>query len=327
MRSKGAPVRSKSWFLAAVAAFPLMAAACGGSTDGGSGSGGGTTTLRVASNSNTSALPLWIAVEKDLCDKHGLKINFTKIENVGTLPPALGKNFDIIFTTPVQAITATAQGIPVTEIAGSSTDTKDNANSYLFVQDKSPIRSVSDLAGKKIGVLTEVGTLHYATLLLLKQAGVDPRSVDIVQVDGPSQADQLAAGRIDAVETVRPFNAAITAKGGRNIGTPFSSLGDEISVIWWGANRQWAESHASTVQAYQKCLQDATAYIKEHDAEARQVLQKYTNLPMEVAKSFELPFYDPSVRTDDLKRWLDAMKELNLFNGEVDVSQLAYQAG
>jgi hypothetical protein len=48
---------------------------------------------------------------------------------------------------------------------------------------------------------------------------------------------------------------------------------------------------------------------------------------MEVAKSFELPFYDPSVRTDDLKRWLDAMKELNLFNGDVDVSQLAYQAG
>ncbi|MGW3808705.1 ABC transporter substrate-binding protein [Micromonospora sp. NPDC005113] len=319
-------MRSKSWFLAGAAAFTLMAAGCGGSTDGGSGRSGSKTTLRVASNSNSSALPLWVAVEKNLCDKQNLKINFTKIENVGTLPPAVGKNFDIIFTTPVQAITATAQGIPVTEIAGSSTDTKDNANSYLFVQDKSPIRNVSDLAGKKIGVLTEVGTLHYATLRLLKQAGVDPSSVQIVQVDGPSQADQLAAGRVDAVETVRPFNAAIKAKGGRNIGTPFSSLGDEISVIWWGANREWAESHSSAVQAYQRCLEDATTYINEHDAEARQVLQKYTKLPQEVAKSFELPLYDPSVRPDDVKRWLDAMKELGLFNGDVDVSKLAYQA-
>jgi len=317
-------VRPKRLLLAAATAVTLVTAGCG-SSSGNAGTIGGVTTLRVASNSNTSALPLWVAVEQNLCEKHDLKIKLTKIENVGTLPPALGKTFDIIFTTPVQAITATAQGIPVTQIAGSSLDTEANANSYLFVQDQSPIRGVSDLAGKKIGVLTEVGTLHYATLLLLKQAGVDPASVQILQVDGPNQADQLASGRIDAVETVRPFNAAIQARGGRSIGTPFSSLGNEISVIWWGANRQWADEHASTVQDYQACLEDASAYIKQHDAEARQVLQKYTNLPEDVAKSFELPLYDPSVRADDIKKWLDAMKDLRLFNGDVDVSQLTHQ--
>ena len=312
----------------AASALTLAVAGCGstGSSAGTAGSsGGGLTTLRVASNSNTSALPLWVAVDKNLCEKHGLKIDFTKIENVGTLPPALGKNFDVIFTTPVQAITATAQGIPVTEIAGSSVDTKDNANSYLFVKDQSPIHSLGDLAGKKIGVLTEVGTLHYSTLLLLKQAGVDPGSVSVLQVDGPSQADQLAAGRIDAVETVRPFNAAIQAKGGRSIGTPFSSLGDEIGVIWWGANRQWAEANPTTVSAYQQCLNDATTYISQHDAEARQTLQHYTTLPANVATSFELPKYDASVRPGDIQKWLDAMKDLGIFKGDVDVSKLSYQ--
>jgi NitT/TauT family transport system substrate-binding protein len=319
--------RKRVLLAASAVALTLAAAGCGSSASSNSdnsSAGEKETTLRVASNSNTSALPLWVAVEKDLCKSHGLDITFTKIENVGTLPPALGKTFDVIFTTPVQAITATAQGIPVTEIAGSSVDTKENANSYLFVKDGSGITSVKDLAGKRIGVLTEVGTLHYSTLLLLKQAGVDPKSVNIVQVDGPSQADQLAAGRIDAVETVRPFNAAIKAKGGTSVGTPFSSLGDEISVIWWGADRTWAEKNPETVKAYNACLQDATKYISDHDAEAREVLQKYTTLPANVAKSFELPQYDASVRAEDISKWLDAMKELSLFDGDVDVSKLAY---
>jgi ABC-type nitrate/sulfonate/bicarbonate transport system substrate-binding protein len=315
---------------AAAVALTLATAGCGssaGGNGGGTSGGGKVTTLRVASNSNTSALPLWVAVEKHLCAQHDLDIKFTKIENVGTLPPALGKSFDVIFTTPVQAITATAQGIPVTEIAGSSVDTTDNANSYLFVKDGSSVQSLTDLAGKRIGVLTEVGTLHYSTLLLLKRAGVDPKSVQIVQVDGPSQAQQLASGRVDAVETVRPFNAAIKAKGGRSVGTPFSSLGDEISVIWWGADRGWAEKNPVTVKAYAACLKDATAYISAHDAEARQVLQKYTTLPANVAKSFELPKYDPTVRPDDVSKWLDAMKELGKFSGNVDVSKLSYTAG
>jgi NitT/TauT family transport system substrate-binding protein len=319
-------VRTRRWLqLAGVAlSLAVTTTACGGG-GGTSADGGSTTTLRVASNSNTSALPLWVAVEKNLCQKHGLDIKFTKVENVGTLPPALKTSFDVVFVTPVQAITATAQNIPVTEIAGSSLDTKANANSYLFVKSGSDIHGIKDLAGKTIGVLTEVGTLHYSTLLLLKQNGVDPKSVKIIQMDGPTMADQLAAGRVDAVEAVRPFNAAIKAKGGENIGTPFSSLGDEISVIWWGADQQWAKAHPQVVKNYQACLQDATQYISSHDADARQVLQKYTNLPADVAKNFELPQYDPSVRPDDIGKWLQAMKDLGLFKGDVDTSQLAFQ--
>jgi len=318
-------VRSKGWLPVAAVALALATTGCGGGGSENSAGSEGATTLRVASNSNTSALPLWVAVEKNLCKKHGLNIKFTKVENVGTLPPALKTSFDVVFVTPVQAITATAQKIPVTEIAGSSLDTKENANSYLFVKGGSDIHDVKDLAGKTIGVLTEVGTLHYSTLLLLKQNGVDPSSVKVIQMDGPTMADQLAAGRVDAVEAVRPFNAAIKAKGGENIGTPFSSLGDEISVIWWGANRQWAQANPKAVKGYQDCLQDATKYISDHDAEARQVLQKYPNLPADVAKNFELPQYDPSVRPDDIGKWLQAMKDLHLFNGNVDTGQLAFQ--
>ena len=299
------------------AAVIVLTAACG--SGGGSG---GSDTIRLASNSNASCLTVWVALDKGIFKKHGLDVKYTKVENVGTLPPALGKSFDMVFVTPVQAIAAAAQGIPVTEIAGSSLDTSADPNSYLMVKKGSPIKQLSDLKGKTIGVLTEVGTLHYATLHMLKKAGVEPGDIEIKQVDGPSQLDQLNAGRVDAVETLAPFSQQLQQAGAQSLGTPFASLGDEISVIWWAASNKWADEHADKVKAFRKSLEEAAEYIKSHDAEARQVLQKHSGLPSEVVKNFPLPKYDPTVRPDDIGVWLDTMREVAGFNGKVDVSKL-----
>ena len=227
-----------------------------------------------------------------------------------------------MFVTPVQAIAAAAQRIPVTEIAGSSLDTKENANSYLMVPKGSPIKDLQDMEGKSIGVLTEVGTLHYATLSMLKEAGVDPKSVSIKQVDGPSQLDQLQAGRIDAVETLAPFSQQLEQAGATSLGSPFASLGDEISVIWWAADNEWADANPDKVKAFQESLEEAEKFIAENDAEAREILQKYSGFPAEVVKNFPLPDYDASVRTEDIDTWLKVMQDVADFKGQVDAEKL-----
>ena len=295
----------------------LLTAACG--SGGGSGD---SNTVRIASNSNASALTAWVAIDKGIFKKHGINVKYTKVENVGTLPPALGKSFDVVFVTPVQAIAAAAQGIPATEISGSSLDTKKDPNSYLMVKKGSPIKSLKDMAGKTIGVLTEVGTLHYATLNMLKQAGVAPSSIKIKQVDGPTQLDQLNAGRVDAVETLAPFSQQLRQAGATSLGTPFASLGNQISVIWWAADDDWAKKNATKVKAFQASLKEAEQYIKDHDAEARKVLEKYSGFPAAVVKDFPLPDYDASVRPADIGTWLKTMQDVAGFKGKVDVSKL-----
>ncbi|WP_426246477.1 ABC transporter substrate-binding protein [Nocardioides sp. LHG3406-4] len=297
----------------------LAAAGCGADDSGG---GGDADTLRIASNSNASCLTTWVAIEKGIFKEHGIDADYTKVENVGTLPPALDKSFDVVFVTPVQAIAAVAQGIPITEISGSTLDTTENPNSYLMVAKDSPYKDLKDLEGKTIGVLTEVGTLHYATLNMLQQAGVDPASIKIQQVDGPTQLDQLQAGRVDAVETLAPFSQQLEQAGATSLGTPFASLGDEVSVIWWAASNDWVDENPDKVTAFQDSLEEAEKFIEENDAEAREILQKYSGLPAEVVKTFPLPDYDASVRPDDIDRWLKVMQDVADFQGQVDTSQL-----
>ena len=306
----------------------LATAGCAGNSSGadkGSDSADQTTTLRIASNANASALPLWVAIEEGILEKHGLAAEFTKIENVATLPPALGKSFDIVFTTPTLALASTSQGIPVTEIAGSSIDNVDNPSSFLMVMKDSGITDVKDLQGKKIGVLNETGTLHTATRYWLQKEGVSLDSVSVIQIDGPAQADQLKAGRVDAVETVKPFSVAIKGVGGESLGTPYFALAESISPIYWASGRDWAEKNPDVVKSFQESLTEAIAFIKDNDKEARAVLQKYSGFPAEVVAKFELPTYDAAVRPEDVDLWLTAMREANGFKGQVDTSKLTFE--
>src|SRR3954468_588473 len=207
---------------AAVALACLTASACGAGGSGGAGGGDGT--LRVAANTNATMLPFWAAQQQGFFKDHGLDVNLTNIENVATLPPALGKSFDIVLSTPTLVISSNEQGIPVSWVSGSSVDSVQHKSGALMVMKDSGITKPSQLDGKTIGVLNESGTLHIATAYWLKQEGVDLDSLNVVQVDGPSQPDQLKSGRIDAVESVTPFTGQIEAAGATSLGVPYRSL-------------------------------------------------------------------------------------------------------
>jgi ABC-type nitrate/sulfonate/bicarbonate transport system substrate-binding protein len=304
----------------------MSLAACGGS-DGGSASGDGTTTIRVASNSNSTALPFWVAQDQGFFKAQGLNVEYTKIENIATLPPALGSSFDIVLSTPTLAISSTAQGIPVVEVAGSSVESSQNPGSFLMAGPGSGITDVSQMGGKTLGVLNETGTLHVATMDWMKQSGVDLKSVKVVQVDGPAQADQLKSGRIDAVETVPPFSGQIKAVGGTVLGWPYRALSDEISPIYWASRKDWADKNDATIKKFTAALDQAGTFITDKDKEARGILQKETGFPEQVVAKLQLQTYNTEVRPQDVQPWLKAMQDAVGFKGNVNPDDLVHQPG
>lgn len=311
--------------LAAAAALLMAVSACGVGGNG-AGSGGGDSdprTLRIAHNSNAAALPVQVAMAEGFFTKHNLKVEFTKVENIGTLPGTLGRSFDIALSVPTTVIAAAQQGIPVTQISGATVDVEDNPTGFLIGSKKSGVTNVKQLVGKTLGVLTETGTTHTATKAWLKDEGVDPASVKIVQVDGPAQADQLKAGRIDAVETVMPFATNVLADPDAvNMGDPYLHLSDELSAILWISRQDFARKNAAVIKDFRAALDDAQNFIKGNDEKARAVLKDYTGLPDAAIKSAKLPTYTTEIRPQDMKTWLRAMKDADGFSGDVDLGSL-----
>lgn len=102
-----------------------------------------------------------------------------------------------------------------------------NALGALMVAANSPVRALSDLKGRKIGVAG--GALDKSWLLLRayasERAGIDLAAVaEPVYGAAPLVSEQLALGRIDAVLTFWPYAARLDAKG-------FTRLMDMKDVI------------------------------------------------------------------------------------------------
>lgn len=310
---------------AAVVSAALLLAGCGGASNGSTDQGA--TTVRVAANTNATVLPVWVAMDKGYFADNGLNVEFTNVDNIATLPAAVGKSFDIALSTPTLLLSAASQGINDTWVSGSSVDTSQDTNTLLLAGKNSGIHSVNDLAGKTIGVLNDTGTIHIATLHWLKGEGVPINSLHIVQVDAPNMADQLSSGRVDAVEAIHPYTQALLKAGAVNLGAPYAHLADTVSGIMWISQQQWAKSNPKAVQEFVKSLDQAQSFIKSNDKAARAILQKHTGLPPEVVAKDNLPDFDTSVRPQDLNVWLQAMEQVTGFKGHPELGPLTFSPG
>lgn len=300
----------------------LAATACGsGSATTSDSKGTTTTTVRIAGNTNAAALPVWVGIDKGYFKDCGVDAKYTVIQNITTLPAALGKSFDVALTVPPLLMSAAAQGLPVVEVAGATLNTRENPQTFLVARTGSGIKTVADLRGKTLGVQTITGSTHLGTKLWLERAGVPYKSVHIVQVDGPAMADQLKAGRVDAMETLAPFSTSVL-KYGTSIVDPQASIAPTIAGIFWASNKAWAGKNDMALNCFRTGLKKAGDFIRANEPAAKTILQKQTQLPQSIVDATALPTYTADVRPDDLKLWLDAMKKVGNFKGNVDPSTL-----
>jgi ABC-type nitrate/sulfonate/bicarbonate transport system substrate-binding protein len=90
----------------------------------------------------------------------------------------------------------------------------------------------------------------------------------------------------------------------------------------WGTSETWAKENAGKLEDFRAALAKAIDYIGSNEKESRATLKDYTGLPDEVVEKAVLPNYVSELRPQDLEVWLEAMKAVGGFQGEVDVDDL-----
>lgn len=314
--------------LAAVAAAGVLAlAACGGGTSSStSAGGGGDGTVRIALNNTTDALPVVVADQQGFFSAHGIKAATTTLNDVTLIPSLLGKQYDIGFSVAPILIRASAAGVPIVALSGNNGDSPQDQSVQVFT--KPGITEPGQLRGKRIGAPTLTGNLNIATQAWLSKAGVDPASVQFVQVATPNMLDQLKAGQVDAVELIYPFISLAQQAGMHSLGDPERALSPNyLGGTYWTGTRSWATANPQLVENFRAALQQADQWIKGNPDQAYQIAASYTKVPLEQAKLAPLGDYTTDVNPDDLRIWGDAMKRFGGFGGNVDPSRLVLSNG
>ena len=281
-----------------------------------------TTTIRAAYIPVVTWAPAWVAKEKGFFEKRGLDVKLTVAQNLSILPGTLGRQFDFAPSTAPDLLKAVASGLDVVAVAAAVFETQSNQTTQLMVAKDSGIVSAKDLSGKLIATPTIGGVIHISVLYWLKKNGVDITGVRAVEVPFPNMADQLKAGRVDAVEVVQPFVGALKAGGAVALTAPLLSAGDEVLFPFWIASGEWARANKPVLAAWKASLDEAMAVNKANPEEARKIVGQYTKLPEAIVNATPFPDYRTAITAKDIEVWKDVMKEVGQFNGEADSSKL-----
>jgi len=145
----------------------------------------------------------------------------------------------------------------------------------VMVPPGSPIQTLGDLAGKKIGVAG--GPLDKSWLLLravaAKEAGIDlQKDAEQAFAAPPLLNEEILAGRLDAVINFWHYCARLEAAGFReliSVEELARALGIEsqIPMIGYVFDEAWAQANRADVLAFFRAVERAKARLGEDDAE------------------------------------------------------------
>ncbi|HEY4919540.1 MAG TPA: ABC transporter substrate-binding protein [Xanthobacteraceae bacterium] len=255
-------------------------------------------------------LSAWVAKEEGYFDAQGLDVSFIAVQNISLVPGTVGKQLDIAPATVIDLINAAGGGLDVVAVAGNHSDTTDHVTSTIIVRKDSGIMGVKDFAGRTVATPTVGAILHIALLHWMKQEGVDVNSIRAVEVPFPNMPDQMKAGRVDVAEAVQPFASRMIAAGNVSLGDQLLRIANPARSTVWIADRAWAAAHRPVIAKWAAALDQARELIEKNPARARAVLAQYTKLPPGVADSIPLPFYDVTLRPQELDAWIKVMSDL-----------------
>ena len=164
----------------------------------------------------------WSAIDEGIFKKHGLDVEMVLIGINSNIPAAiLSNSIQIGGPTSTVFLQAADGGLDLVAIAGASVMSPvTNGNIAAFVRNGITIKEPKDFVGKKVGAPGLGAFLHVLFVKWLVEKGVDPKSVNFVEVTFPTMADIIKSGGVDAVLTAEPFvtrmiNAGIGSVGAR----------------------------------------------------------------------------------------------------------------
>ena len=150
-----------------------------------------------------------------------------------------------------------------------------SAGEALIVPKNSPIKSVSDLRGKKIA-LNKGSNVHYLLVKLLEQAGLKYSDVDAIYLAPADARAAFERGSVDAWVIWEPFLAAAQNQTGARIVEDGAGLVSNHQFFL--ASRTYALKRPDVVQIVLSELAAVDDWAKEHLSDAATALQPQIGL-------------------------------------------------
>jgi NitT/TauT family transport system substrate-binding protein len=249
--------------------------------------------VTVAALPAVDLVALYIAQDEGLFSEQGLHVTIEKIaSSQAIIASQLKGQVDITAGSYVPYISAQAAGARFRILAEASV--LGPGARVLVTTADSPITTVAQLAGKKIGVngTNSIGTLLVSSLLA--ENGVSPKEVDFVtDAQGfPAMPGKLQDGVWAAAFLSEPYITVAQEQYGDQVLADLDQ-GDTANfpVDGYVATQAWAQKYPNTAAAFVRAIEEGQR-IANSDAPAVQAaMARYDQLPKDVTAAMVLSRY------------------------------------
>jgi NitT/TauT family transport system substrate-binding protein len=341
----------------AVAALAVGVSACSSSSSsstaasgGGSSSAGATSSTGASSSAAPSGAPvtgapeqsnitigalpsadsvtLQIAEDKGFFKQQGLnvKIITETTTNAGT-QGLLSHTMDFTSENYV-GMFAQQQAVKGLNLKIVADNSQTSPNLYVMLVPKdSPLTSISQLKGKKVGFPApgfNFGSM--AADILMKPYNESSADFTTVVLPFSSAMQALATHQVDAIFTTEPFiTTSEAAAGDRVLTDMLSGPLAGFPTACWGTTASFVQQNPKTVAAFQRAMTQATQVAATNTAYVRSELPKWIpTMKPAIANVITLPTYNTTLTLARMQRVASVVEGLGHLPKNFDVSSMFY---
>jgi len=289
----------------------VLAAAC--SSSGGGGSAAKATssklqTVTVAAVPSEGAAGLYIGLDEGLFKKAGLNVKIQETQSSTDVIGAMASGAtDVDYGAYTAYIAVDAKKVQNVRVVAPGFSLGPHVQE-IIVSDKSHITSLAGLKGKTIEVNILGGIEADLLYRELSSYGIKPSQVHLVAVPFPEMAQELAAGKVDAMLTNEPYvTETVKEDKVQELADMNTGASVEFPISGYGMLASWIKKNPSAAAAFVKTVEQGNAIAATHLTALQQAMTTQLHLSPDITGVMATGTFPTSVNPVQLQRVADLM--------------------
>lgn len=234
--------------------------------------------------------PFYLAEHQNFFQKSGIKVEYVNFQSSNQAMDALIRgDIDVSYLGSLPVLAAQTTEPNKVKIFAFGDYNQKNPFDALLIKSDSKVKSLNELAGKKIGVFPGTTGTNFVRTYLQNQ-GVDTKTIQFVQLPPPAQLQALESGAIDALHAYE-LNTAIGLDKGtvkKLSDAIFAQVLDGAAIGVAVARTDWINQHPKLAKKTADAFQQGVLYGRDHQDITRSIVRDRFSLTDSVSQKITL---------------------------------------
>jgi NitT/TauT family transport system substrate-binding protein len=314
--------------LALLAVIATTVSGCGllGSSDDSSASGptGGLekTKIKISIMPTIDTAPFHLAVKEGLFQKAGLEVEeVDAASGQASLQNLISGSVDIAYSSYTPFFVAKAKGAADIKFVADASSAAPKSTEIVAMPNSS-VKSVKDLAGKKIAITSTNTICDTLTKSVMRDNGVDYSGVKWVPIPFPQIAAAVQSGQVDAGFLTEPFiTQAAKTVGALPIVDTATGATKDFPTAGYGSLAKFTNANPKTVAAFQRVMAQATKESADR-SKIEPLMVEFAKVDQDVAALTTLLTFQSTLDAQRLQRVPDLMQQFGSIPLSINVAPM-----